>query len=250
MNRTPNRHTCYFGSDVETQYSWREALNSKKLLKKNDGESVNEWVPTHEDNCEMPVSPAVRLPSFLNKSSRKEPVDLDKSGESIADREMSFDPTSHRSSIPNEPSHDIPLVVKKYRDSIGNRLECLGIPLKWKASIRIAPLKDSGLEPNVLESKVSLIEKWVGNLRQLKPDLLLPDVESVAATWEMPRDGNRFKIIRICFKDKRGLGIMKDLMYGSKLNLVEGFPKELEMLRNKIYVSQSHPRRGRGRLSC
>ena len=85
-----------------------------------------------------------------------------------------------------------------------------------------------------MESKVSLFEKWVGNLRQLKSALLLPDAECVAAILEMPRDRKGFKIIRICIKDERGLGRMKDLMYGSKLKLVEGFPKELEMLRNKI----------------
>ena len=163
---------------------------------------------TQEVNREMSLDPTVHLPTSLYKSSRIKPVKFDKRGKSIQDR-----------------------------------LHRLGHPLKWKASIRIAPLKDSGLPLNILESKVPLIEKWLTNLKGLKSDLPLPEIESVSSKWEIPRDGDRVKIVRICFKTETGIGIMKDLMYGSKLNLVEGFPEELETLRDKIYVSESRPRR-------
>ena len=155
---------------------------------------------------------------------------------------MSLDPDVYLPSPLKKAEHREPVGLDKHGDSIRNRLHRLGIPLKWKASIRIAPLKDSGLPRNILESKVPLIEEWLTNLRGLKSGLSLPEVESVAATWETPRDGERFKIIRICFKTDSRVGIMKDLMYGSKLNLVDGFPKQLEMLRDKIYVSHSRPR--------
>ena len=54
---------------------------------------------------------------------------------------------------------------------------------------------------------------------------LLPELENITSAWETPRNGNRFKILKLCFKDGTGLDTMKDLLYGSKLDLLEGLPK-------------------------
>ena len=110
--------------------------------------------------------------------------------------------------------------------------------------IRLAPIKGAGLHPTFLESKVKVIENWIANVRRLKPSLVLPELDKVIPIWEKPRDGDRFKILRILFKSEEGLNTMFDLLHGSKADLVEGFPLELQEVREKIYLSLP---RSRGR---
>ena len=88
-----------------------------------------------------------------------------------------------------------------------------------------------------MESKVNLIEKWTTNIKELNPNITLPEIKRVLPAWETPRGGDRFRIIKIFFKSKTGLVAMKDLMHGSKLDLVDGLPTELERFRDKIYVT-------------
>ena len=130
---------------------------------------------------------------------------------------------------------------------IRDRLRTLGVPLQWKPSIRIAPVKGSGLSTNYIESKVVAVEKWVATLKALNSNLGLPQIESVRPVWETPKDGNRFKILRVSFKSTEGLIAMHDLLYGSKIDLIEGFPQELEEVRDKIYISLAHPHKRRAR---
>ena len=89
------------------------------------------------------------------------------------------------------------------------------------------------------------MEEWVKNLKKIQPTLTLPELDKVISEWETPRSGDRFKILKLCFKSDEGLEIMKDLLYGSKLDIIEGFPTELEEARKKIHVSLSR-HRGRG----
>ena len=124
--------------------------------------------------------------------------------------------------------------------SIRDRLEQLGLTLKSKAFIRVAPTKTSNLPPNFLESKVNLIEKWTSKIKELNPDIKLPEIKRVLQPWETPRGGDRFRIIKIFFKSKTGLAAMKDLMHGSKLDLVDSLPTELERFRDKMYVTLPH----------
>ena len=101
-------------------------------------------------------------------------------------------------------------------------------------------MKNSNLLPDLLESKVDLIEKWISNIKELNPGITLPDVKRVLTVWETPRGGDRFRIIKILLKSKKGIVRMRDLMHGSKLDLVDGLPTELESLRDKIYVTLPH----------
>ena len=167
-----------------------------------------------------------------------------------SDREMSVDNFEDTPHILKESDPDLPKVQRNHAGSIRERLERLGVPLKYQSSIRVAPIKGSGLPPCFLESKVTEIVSWLRNLKQLKADLPLPEITSVTPSWETPRDGARFKIVRICLRDENGLDTMKDLMQGSKLNLVNGFPRELELHRDKIYVSLSHPHVARPKQIC
>ena len=106
--------------------------------------------------------------------------------------------------------------------------------------IRIAPTRDSNQNTDFLETKINAVEMWVNNMKSLKPTLVLPELENITTAWETPRNGNRFKILKLCFKDGTGLDTMKDLLYGSKLDLLEGLPRELEKIREQIYVSVKH----------
>ena len=135
----------------------------------------------------------------------------------------------------------------KVRPPIRARLEILGIPLRRKAIIRVAPIKDAGLPSTYLESKVSLFKEWIENMKILKPDLALPELKSVVPEWETPRSGNRFKVLLASFKSDHSLSIMLDLLHGSKIDILSGFPEELETIRDKIYVSLVNPYRRRGR---
>ena len=60
--------------------------------------------------------------------------------------------------------------------------------------------------------------------------MTLPEIKRVVSEWETPRGGERFKIIKIYFKSTNGLAGMKDLMLGSKLDLVEGLQPNLKEL--------------------
>ena len=71
-----------------------------------------------------------------------------------------------------------------------------------------------------------------------------------ALSWDTSREGNRFKILRIFFNSDKGLTSMYDLLHGSKVDLLEGFPHELEKVRNKTYLTLPNPRRGRFSMDC
>ena len=43
---------------------------------------------------------------------------------------------------------------------------------------------------------------------------------------------------------------MRDLLHGSKMDLLEGLPKELENVRDKIYVSLLNPHRRLATMAC
>ena len=150
--------------------------------------------------------------------------------------ELLLDPAKSHT-VEEIPSINIPSQNRNHGHSIRDRLEQLGVTLKTKAFIRVAPTKNSSLLPNFLESKVNLIVKWTTNIKELNPDITLPEIKRVLPAWETPRGGDRFRIIKIFFKSKTGLVAMKDLMHGSKLDLVDGLPTELERFRDKIYVT-------------
>ena len=126
--------------------------------------------------------------------------------------------------------------------NISERLQALGVQLRKRAVIRLAPLKSADLPPDYLESNIALIKEWVANLQRLNPKLTLPDLDEVVSAWETPRNGDRFKILRVFFKSEVGLEIMRDLLHGSKLGLVYGLPHKLFLMRGKIHVSQIRPR--------
>ena len=127
------------------------------------------------------------------------------------------------------------------RSSIQDRLEKLGVPLKKKPMIRVAPVKDAGLEHDLLGTKVKALEEWVTNLRLLNGNVILPELWKVVSVWETPRIGDRFKILRLLFKSTEGIDTMYDLLHGSKVDLVAGFPEELEGIRDKIYITRPNP---------
>ena len=141
-----------------------------------------------------------------------------------------------------DPANNYPLRTNKSKHSIRDRLEQLGVALKSKSFIRVAPVKTCNLQPNFLESKVNSIERWASNIKKLNPDLALPELKRALPVWESPRGGERFIIIKIYFKTNNGLEAMKDLLHGSKLNLVDGLPSELDKFRDKIYVTLPDPR--------
>ena len=109
---------------------------------------------------------------------------------------------------------------------------------------------NSGLGTNFLESQVTYVEEWVANMVRSAPNIVLPEVEKVVPFWETSRNGNRFRILRFLFKSKQGLATMCDLLHGSKVNLLEGLPTELEKVRDKIYVSLLNPHRRRAHMAC
>ena len=167
---------------------------------------------------------AFRKSSWLNALNSVNP---EKQLQDIqTDREMSLDPELER---PN----------------IRERLQVLGIPLRKRSMIRLAPMKSAELPADFLETKVSLIRDWVKNIKRLNTSVILPDLDEVVPEWETPRNGNPFKIIRVFFKTEKGLETMRDLLHGSKVGLINGLPQELFLVREKIYVSQKRPR---GRL--
>ena len=104
-------------------------------------------------------------------------------------------------------------------------------------------MKSSKLHFDYLNSKIKSVEEWVTSLKSLHSNLVLPELDKVKAGWEKPLDSNRFKILRIYFKTDSGLDTMLDLLHGSKIDLVEGFPKELENVRDKIHLSLGNPHR-------
>ena len=105
--------------------------------------------------------------------------------------------------------------------NISERLQALGVQLRKRAVIRLAPLKSADLPPDYLESNIVLIKEWVANLQRLNPKLTLPDLDEVVSAWETPRNGDRFKILRVFFKSEVGLEIMRDLLHGSKFRFGE-----------------------------
>ena len=129
------------------------------------------------------------------------------------------------------------------RPSIRERLVNAGIELRKKIAIRVAPLKSSDLPFDYLNSKIRNMEKWVADLKSLHPNLVLPELDKVKAEWEKPREGKRFRILRIYFKSATGLDTLFDLLYGSKIDLVDGFPEELVDIRDKIHLSLGNPHR-------
>ena len=68
----------------------------------------------------------------------------------------------------------------------------------------------------------------------------MPELDDIVVAWETPRNGDRFKILKVCFKSSEGLITMRDLLYGSKLGLVAGLPGNLREVSKSIYI-------GRGR---
>ena len=130
--------------------------------------------------------------------------------------------------------------------NISERLQALGVQFRKRAVIRLAPLESADLPPDYLESNIALIKEWVANLQRLNPKLTLPDLDEVVSPWENPRNGDRFKILRVFFKSEIGLEIMRDLLQGSKMGLVYGLPHKLSLMQGKIHVSQIRPRGGRG----
>ena len=127
--------------------------------------------------------------------------------------------------------------------SIRERLLNAGIELCKKIAIRVAPLKSSDLPYDYLNSKIRNMEKWVADLKSLHPNLVLPELDKVKAEWEKPREGDRFRILRLYFKSDTGLDTLFDLLYGSKIDLVDGFPNELLDVRDKIHLSMGNPHR-------
>ena len=75
-------------------------------------------------------------------------------------------------------------------------------------------------------------------------------LEKVVPSWETSRNGNRFRILKILFKSEQGLTTMRDLLHGSKMDLLEGLSKELENVRDKIYVSLLNPHRRLATMAC
>ena len=68
---------------------------------------------------------------------------------------------------------------------------------------------------------------WVNNLRNINPKLKMPELDDIVVAWETPRNGDRFKILKVCFKSSGGLITMRDLLRGSKLGSVAGLPGNL-----------------------
>ena len=128
------------------------------------------------------------------------------------------------------------------RPHLRDRLLASGAQLRNRSMIRLAPLKSAGLPADFLDSKASTIKEWVMNIKRLNPKLRLPVLDEIVPAWETSKDGNRFKILRVCFKSNEGLETMRDLLLGSKAGLVEGLPHELSTARRYIFVSQIRSR--------
>ena len=68
----------------------------------------------------------------------------------------------------------------------------------------------------------------------------MPELDDIVVAWETPRNGDRFKNLKVCFKSTEGLITMRDLLHGSKLGLDACLPGDLRKVSKSIYI-------GRGR---
>ena len=140
---------------------------------------------------------------------------------------------------------DMSVDLNSDRPHLRDRLLASGAQLRNRPTIRLAPLKSASLPSDFLDSKTSFVNEWVMNIKRLNPKLSLPDLDEIVSAWETSRDGNRFKILKVCFKSDEGLETMRDFLLGSKVGLVEGLPQELSKVRRKIFVSQIRSREKR-----
>ena len=145
---------------------------------------------------------------------------------------------SAKQSSDAQTNRDMPPDLNLDRPPLRDRLLALGAQLRNRPIIRLAPLKSADLPSDFLDSKTLYINEWVLNIKQLNPNLILPELDEIVPAWETSRDGNWFKILRNCFKSDEGLETMRDLLQGSKVGLLEGLPQELSMVRSDIFVSQ------------
>ena len=224
-NRSRSCALC-LTTGVEMWGSWLNALNSEALASAS-------W---NQDIVSQPSSDLAKNHPIKRKWNLNQLAEAN----TLQNNHQDTDIDSDTAKNPNlEHKHSPKQLSEKstHELSIQDRLEQLGATLKCKSFIRVAPLKKCNLSPSFLESKVNLIGKWTSNLKELNPGMTLPEIKRVVSAWETPRGGERFKIVKIYFKSTNGLAGMKDLMLGSKLDLVEGLPTELERIRDKIYVT-------------
>ena len=110
--------------------------------------------------------------------------------------------------------------------------------------IRIAPMKESGIQPGLLSEKVSEVERWVRDTLGQARSAGLPKKFTVIPEKEKPQIGDPFDVLWVKFKidddtwDDELMWDIRFLLMGSKLDKLPGFPLELNQIRDKLYISR------------
>ena len=110
--------------------------------------------------------------------------------------------------------------------------------------IRIAPMRGSNIQPNVLAGKVVEVEKWIKDTLRCVKSRTLPNSFSVIPKKEHPLGGEPFDVLWAKFEfdekvwDDEVMWDIRYLLMGSKLDKLPGFPTELYDIREKLYVTR------------
>ena len=122
----------------------------------------------------------------------------------------------------------------------------LGIKFKnvRRHQIRIAPMKESGIQKGLLYEKISEVERWVRDTLGQATSAGLPKKFTVIPEKEKPQIGDPFDVLWVKFKfdddtwDDELMWDIRFLLVGSKLDKLPGFPLELNQIRDKLYISR------------
>ena len=123
----------------------------------------------------------------------------------------------------------------------------LGIDLRnnKRDQIRIAPMRDSDIEPDLLSNSIKEVEKWIRNALGQARSGGLPRSFQVVSEKEKPKDGEPFDVLWAKFDfdddmwDDEIMWDIRFLLMGSKLQKLRGFPLELNHIRDKlIYIER------------
>ena len=133
---------------------------------------------------------------------------------------------------------------KLTKDNDRNRR--LGIQLKnpKRSWIRIAPVKDSNIQPGLLSERVCEVDRWIRDTLGKIRSTALPKKFSVVSAKEIPRVGDPFDVLWVKFEfndsswDDEVMWDFRYLLMGSKLDKIPGFPQSLRDIREKLFISR------------